>query len=359
MSGKNHNLSATHLAGRNNSNFAVLVVMTALAFYVSYLLIRPFTPALVWSVTLAVVTKRFWQWLERYVRWPNLRAGIAVGTVAVALLAPIVFLVYFSAGEISKTIDQWQGEEHSTFWQNQLGQNPRIEEAWNWISENFDVPAMAQQTARYLQGGAARIFSGLAYTAVQAFLTLFVLYFLYRDEREVLSAVRRFSPMTSSETDQVLHRLRDTILATIYGSVVVALIQGLLGGLIFLVLGVPGAILWGVAMGLLALVPYLGTFVVWMPAAVVLALYGEWGKAGMLVAWGVCVIAMIDNLLYPVLVGNRLNQHTVISFIAIVGGITLFGAAGIVLGPVLIEFTFSLMEIWRRRMNKAATVGTA
>jgi predicted PurR-regulated permease PerM len=107
-------------------------------------------------------------------------------------------------------------------------------------------------------------------------------------------------------------------------------------------------------MGLLAIVPYLGTFVIWGPTAALLALAGHWGKALILAGWGLTAIAMIDNLLYPMLVGHRLRQHTVISFFAILGGVNLFGATGVVLGPVIVSVTFFLFEIWRRRTEHGA-----
>ena len=113
-------------------------------------------------------------------------------------------------------------------------------------------------------------------------------------------------------------------------------------------------------MGLLAVVPYLGAFVVWAPAAVFLAMQGDWGKALLLTAWGTIVVGLIDNLIYPILVGNRLRQHTVLAFLAIVGGIALFGATGIILGPVMVSITQAVLEIWRRRTEHgAAADGTA
>jgi predicted PurR-regulated permease PerM len=97
------------------------------------------------------------------------------------------------------------------------------------------------------------------------------------------------------------------------------------------------------------MVPYMGTFMIWAPTAAILALGGHWIQAVVLVAWGLLVIGLIDNLLYPTLVGGRLRQHTVVSFFAILGGIGLFGASGIVLGPVLVSTTFVLVELWRER----------
>jgi predicted PurR-regulated permease PerM len=105
----------------------------------------------------------------------------------------------------------------------------------------------------------------------------------------------------------------------------------------------------GTAMALMAMVLCVGTFVVWAPMAAFLALNGDWVRALILAGCGVYVIAVIDNLIYPMLVGNRLRQHTVITFLAIVGGIALFGGTGIILGPVVVSLTFFLLEVWRTR----------
>lgn len=102
-------------------------------------------------------------------------------------------------------------------------------------------------------------------------------------------------------------------------------------------------------MALLAVVPVLGAFVVWIPAALFLALAGSWGKALILAVWGGMVVSTIDNLLCPILVGNRLKLHTVLAFISMVGGVILFGPAGLILGPVMFTVTAVLLEIWRSR----------
>jgi predicted PurR-regulated permease PerM len=149
--------------------------------------------------------------------------------------------------------------------------------------------------------------------------------------------------------DQLCHRVSDTIFATVYGTLLVSAAQGLLGGLMFWWLGLPAPLLWGVVMALLAVVPVLGAFVIWVPAALFLALEGSWGKALILTIWGAGVVGTIDNLLRPILVGRRLNQHTVFAFISVVGGVILFGPAGLILGPVIIAITAELLEIWRER----------
>jgi predicted PurR-regulated permease PerM len=150
--------------------------------------------------------------------------------------------------------------------------------------------------------------------------------------------------------DRLFTQIADTVHATIYGTVVVAGVQGTLGGLMFWWLGLPTPLLWGLVMALLAVVPVLGAFIVWIPAAIFLALDGSWGKALILVSWGALVVGTIDNLLYPMLVGNRLKLHTVPAFISLVGGLALFGPAGIVLGPMAVTTTLMLLDVWRTRI---------
>ena len=152
-----------------------------------------------------------------------------------------------------------------------------------------------------------------------------------------------------AETDRLCGRVGDTIYATIYGTLAVSAVQGLLGGLMFWWLGLPAPLFWGVVMALLAVVPVLGAFVVWIPAALFLAMEGSWGKAIILAVWGGVVVGSIDNLLRPVLVGKRLQLHTVFVFISVVGGLLVFGASGLILGPVVLTITTVLLENWRGR----------
>ena len=153
--------------------------------------------------------------------------------------------------------------------------------------------------------------------------------------------------------DRLFSRVGDTVHATIYGTLVVAAVQGTLGGLMFWWLDLPAPLLWGLVMGVLAIVPVLGAFVVWIPAAVFLALDGSWGKALILALWGGVLVGGIDNVIYPILVGNRLRLHTIPAFMAIVGGLIVFGPSGLILGPMTLTVTVLLLEIWRSRSPEA------
>jgi predicted PurR-regulated permease PerM len=168
--------------------------------------------------------------------------------------------------------------------------------------------------------------------------------------------VRSVLPLTHEEIDAMFARVADAVQATVHGSLLVAMIQGAMGGLMFWLLGLPAPVVWGVIMALLAVVPTLGTFVVWLPAAVFLALEGSWEKALVLVGWGALAIGLIDNLLYPFLVGHKLQLHPLAVFFAIVGGLFVFGASGLILGPVVLAVTDAVLDVWRGRTSGGRAV---
>jgi predicted PurR-regulated permease PerM len=151
------------------------------------------------------------------------------------------------------------------------------------------------------------------------------------------------------ESTELLNRIGDTIYATALGRFAVAAIQGVLAGLAFWVLGVPGIVLWAFTTAVLAMIPAFGAFLVWGPIAIYLGLSGHWGKAALLAIWGGLIVSTIDNFLYPILVGTRLRSHTATILISILGGIALFGITGVILGPVVFSVTATLLDFWRDR----------
>ena len=218
----------------------------------------------------------------------------------------------------------------------------------SWMSEG--QIGTSQNGALMAAGTQAGVWLRSAlWAALQVTVALFALFFLFRDQDAVLKTVRSYMPMSDGETTYFFEELRRMTHATIFGNVVVALVQGALGGLMFALLGIPAALLWAVAMALLSLVPNAGAFLIWLPAAVFLAVQGAWGKAIFLTAWGVLVVGTIDNLLYPMLVGKDTRVHTLAVFFSVVGGLLVFGAAGLVLGPTVLAGTLALVNVLKRR----------
>ncbi|HEX5733580.1 MAG TPA: AI-2E family transporter [Blastocatellia bacterium] len=327
----------------------VLVIATALAFYLCYRLVLPFLPALAWALALAVVAHPLHEWIARRIHQANIAAGLSVIIVTIILVAPALFVTERLVREAASGVEIMNAETATGRWRAAVERNPRLAPILHWVETQIDVQGEAQRAVDTIISRLSSFVTGSIWMIVELMITLFTLFFFFRDRRAVLRAMRSLVPLSEPETDEVFSRVADTISATIYGTLVVAFVQGALGGLMFWWLGLPAPLLWGVVMALLAIVPVLGPFVVWVPAAIFLALEGNWGKALILTALGVGVIAVIDNLLYPMLVGKKMRLHTLPVFFAILGGLALFGPSGLILGPVTLAITVALVDVWRRR----------
>jgi predicted PurR-regulated permease PerM len=346
------------VVNRSRGKLYALGVVSLLVVYLAFQLVYPFIPAIVWAVTVAVITHRLSCWVGAHVKSRDRKAAVCTGVVALVILLPIVGIGYVGAQQIGKALHELLNGNFAAQVDTMVADYPQLRQAWESVKKEVSVEN-APQLVNRLQPGAVSAVSVPIYIAVQLLLTLFILYFLYRDEDEAKDGLRSVMPLSEHETDRLLKRVDDTIHATIFGTAVVALVQGAMGGIMFALMGIPGAVLWGVMMGLFAMVPYLGAFVVWGPMAAFLAMQGEWGKAAILTGYGALAIGLIDNLLYPYLVGQRLRQHTVIAFFAILGGVNVFGATGLVLGPVIFSVAFFLFDLWRKRTAHGASAERA
>jgi predicted PurR-regulated permease PerM len=161
-------------------------------------------------------------------------------------------------------------------------------------------------------------------------------------------------PLPDQDSSRLLSWTESAIHATIYGRFAVAAVQGILGGLMFWFLGLGAPLLWGTLMILFSLVPMLGAFIIWVPAAIILTIQGTWVKALILTIWGGLVIGLVDNLLYPLIVGDRLRVHSLLIFFSAIGGLAAFGASGIVLGPVVLAVAMGLIQLWQQRISPEA-----
>jgi predicted PurR-regulated permease PerM len=332
-----------------------LIAATAIVFYLCYLIISPFLSALAWALALAVLAHPLHRWIARRIKRPNLAAALSVLIVSLVIVGPSAFVVHQLASEIARAVHVITNNTETGRWRVIVERNPSLGPALDWIEQHVDLRSEVRQMADAITSRIPSFLTGSAQALAELLITLFVLFYLFRDKQRVLGAVRHVLPLSDTEAEEMFLRISDTIYATIYGTVVVALVQGILGGLMFWWLGLPTPMLWGTVMALLAIVPVLGAFVVWVPAAIFLALEGNWGKALVLTAWGGIVIALIDNLLYPILVGTKLRLHTVPVFIAIIGGLAVFGAVGVILGPVVFAVTLGLIDVWRRRTAHGRT----
>jgi predicted PurR-regulated permease PerM len=343
---------------RDRALTAVLVAATAILLFLCWLLVQPFLAPLAWAIALAVVAHPLHGWIERRIHAPNVAAAIAILVIVVGIVGPTIFVGQNILRETTKGVNALQSSLESGKWREQLKRSPRIGRALEAIEGEAHLGGQLQSAAAELGKRISSVVVSSAWAIVNLLITLFVLFYLFRDRRQATATIRSLVPLSSRETDEVFARVTNTIYATIYGTLVVSAVQGALGGLMFWWLGLPAPVLWGMVMGLLAIIPVLGAFVIWLPAAIWLAATGDWTKAIILTVWGSIVIGLIDNLLYPILVGKRLRLHTVPVFFSILGGLAVFGVAGLILGPVILALTDAILEIWRRRTSSERSVAT-
>jgi predicted PurR-regulated permease PerM len=240
-------------------------------------------------------------------------------------------------------------------WREALPLPAAVRHGVEWVDSHFDLQEQLMQLGQTLASQAGGLLTGSVNLLAQLAMMLFVLFFLYRDRELALSALRRLTPLSSQESDRMLARIRDTILATVNGSLAVAFVQALLAGVMYTALGVPASMVWASATFIVALIPMFGTFMVWGPVALYLLIAGSWVKAVILAGWGMLAVGTIDNLLYPYLVGGRLRLHTLPTFFSVVGGVSVFGPAGLILGPVALAVAMGLLEVWGLRTRGGAT----
>ncbi|PDT53176.1 MULTISPECIES: AI-2E family transporter [Sinorhizobium] len=334
------------LTARRSRSLVILIAIAA-GIVVCYLLAVPFLPALTWALVLAIMFHPLHRRIAKDLRHPEIAAAATVAIAAFIVAVPLMLIAERLVNEAAKGAQIIAEALRTGSWRDAIANYPRIGMVLLWIETQLDLAGLAGNAATLLTNFSAILVRRSVVQIIDLVLTFYFLFYFLRDGREALAMLKNFSPLTSAEMNKLFLRVSETVYAIVFGTFAVAIVQGTLGGLMFWLLGLPSPLLWGLAMGLLAMVPVLGAFIIWIPAALSLALTGEWGKALILTVWGAGVVATVDNLLYPMFVGERLKLHTVVAFMSMIGGIIVFGPAGLVIGPVTFTVTLLLLDIWR------------
>jgi predicted PurR-regulated permease PerM len=326
-----------------------LFLLTVGILVLTVLILRPFFSAIVGAIVLAVVTRRPYDWLTSRIKNRSTCAAIALVAVVLAVIVPTFFLAQELGKQAFTTIAAFRNGAHQEKIAGFIANRPALAARIEDFTNSIDINNAARGTAAYLGGNLAGFLGNSVRIITQLVVMLFLLFFLLRDRALALTSLRSLLPLRDDETSELLRRVGDTVLATALGRLTIAAVQGVLAGLAFWVLGVPGVVLWAFTLAVCAMVPAFGSFLVWGPVAIYLGLTGHWGKAALLAIWGGLIVSTIDNILYPVLVGSHLRAHTATILLSVLGGIALFGPIGIVLGPVLFTITTTLLDIWHTR----------
>ncbi|WP_439621610.1 AI-2E family transporter [Gemmata sp.] len=340
---------------RGRARTAALVALTLIGLTLCVLVAYPFLPALAWAVALAVIVFPIHARVAKVIPNANWAAGVSTAAVVAIILVPVLLLGAQLGREAADAATRAEALAREGRVDAAIDKVSHGRESLEWVRRNVDPEAEARRLITPLTGGATALARGSAWFAVQFLVCVFVLFFAFRDWRHLLAAVEDLSPLAREESDYLFTRVSDSIHATVYATVVTSVFQGLTGGLLFWAVGLPAPVLWGVVMTILGIIPLVGAFLVWVPAALALALDEWWGAAAGIVAWGLLMAGPVGNWLYAHLAGGRMRLHPVPVLIAFVGGLAVFGVSGMVLGPVILAVTMGLIDVWRRRLRSTAT----
>lgn len=340
---------------RRHLSVVVLLVMSAAAAVVLGRFLWPFASGIIIALVLAVLSHPAYAWLRDRMPHARLSALLATGALILLVVVPVAAVSMLVFTSIQGNVDTISGQVGHLFASASPLRHWAERAAGAVGMGDVDVAQAArnqiQQLGGFLAGSTVGLVSGLGGVLLQAGVALFTLYYLLADGPELLGGLSRFVPVDDDLTDALVARSREIIFATVYGHVIVAIIQGVLAGVVWWALDLPGPALWGTVMLIFSLLPAVGPPVVWVPTAVVLALQGDVWRAVALAALGAFVIGTIDNLLRPRLVSDRAQLHPLVGFFSVLGGIVLFGLAGLFMGPIVWVVGQTLLEVTRAALD--------
>lgn len=336
-----------------------IFIVTFLSVYLLYLILVPFLSSILWAILLAIVFYPLFQKFQRrFKKRKVLPALLMTLLVLIAIVLPFTLLMVSLAGDAIGLYHQVEemiktGQLQAYF--------ERIKEipVFRWIlaelgqhidlSQTNPLPLLLNNINRistFIFNQTTVLLKGLSTLIVGFFFTLLSLYYLLKDGSHLFGRLEEIIPLPSRERDLFIQRFKDMIHATIYGGILIAMIQGVLGGLSFWILGLPSPVFWGSAMALFSFIPIGGTALIWGPTAVILLIGGAVLKGLILLGLGILVISMAENILRPLFISTRTNIHPLLLFFAVLGGIQAFGLIGLVAGPLIATLFLTLVEIY-------------
>jgi predicted PurR-regulated permease PerM len=330
------------------------------AVYLCARVLQPFLDVIAWSIVLVITFFPIHRRLMLRTRRPSLSALLSTLLVVLVILVPVLLITGLVINELTSLKGLVQ--ERLKAGADPTGFAP-VHQILEWLNDRFEVDvaeiseAISRHTGQITQAIAkySLVFAGNVTSLIISFVfTVFTVFYLFRDGERLVSGIPSLLPFERLQSESLIRRTRDVIDGSIYGVLVIALLQGGLGALSFFVLGVPSPVLWGLVMSVASMIPLLGAASVWVPAAIYLLAIGSWGKAIILAVFGGLIISSVDNFLRPKLVGERVRLNELVMFFSVLGGLQVFGVLGIILGPVLFAITGALIDTFRQIESTAS-----
>jgi len=346
----------TELAWLEKLTFLLMLGLVTILFFV---LLKPFFGAIFWACIIGLIFYPLYRRLLAVWGQRSNLASLATLTICVVIgIVPILFVFVSFLQEGASLYQRLQSGDLD------FGQHiERVREAFppiqlflerlnfdlNTVKDQFSGAALA--ASRFIAENAVQLGQDTLQFFVSLALMLYVAFFMLRDGQKLVDLLVRALPLGDEREHLLFAKFAEVARATVKGNLVVAVVQGSLGGIIFAILGIPGALLWGVVMTLLSLIPVVGAGLIWGPVAIYLFAIGDWVQGLILTAFGVGVIGLVDNILRPILVGRDTKLPDYLVLLSTLGGFAVFGMNGFVVGPLIAALFVAFWEIFVREFN--------
>jgi predicted PurR-regulated permease PerM len=331
-------------------SFYTLLLMLLMVGYLSFEVVRPFLSSFVWAVFLAVVFYPVYRWAARYTRSKRLGSVITTVLVVFVILGPFTLLLYLLLKEMSflSTYLQNSKFEPKSLLDNHLVHSI-VETIFPFLGlKESELASTARDSITALGKGAAgqipKTAAGLFGAVFNFIFTIIILFILFVDGKEMLDRFLDYLPFSMKRRQKLKEEVKETVSSGIRGGLFTALTHGLLGSGAFAAVGLPSPLLLGLAVGITAFVPLVGSLMIWVPAILYLAFTEHINKAIVLLVVGGTGIMIIDNLLRPFLVRGGTKMPFLLIFFGVIGGLEFFGLMGLVLGPLVLAIFLSLVN---------------
>ena len=327
-------------------SYGALLLLGYLVFRIS----EPFLIPLAWSAVLAIFFFPAFLLLQKRMSVSRAALFCTLG-VTLVLIVPVLLVLLFAGREaleisarIRAAIAGGGGVAELTNFFEQFRHH--LPASLQDIDFMGPLQQGAEKVASYVAGSLAAMLKNLFTFFVDLFILLFALFFVFRDGEQILRAIRHLLPFEKALQDEMLSESRDLIFASVAVALLIAAIQGFLGGTAFAITRLPAPVFMGVLIAFFSIVPVVGSALIWVPAAAWLALDGHWGRALFLVAICGGVAGTADNLVRPLLLRNRTRLNDLLLFISILGGLQVFGLLGLVVGPTIVAAALGVFRVY-------------
>lgn len=344
---------------KNPYTLIFLILASTVTLWLCYVMAKPFLTAILFAAVMAVVFYpvhlRIWGWI----RGANLAAFVSTLLVLLAVILPMVALGTAAKTEIGQGYaflseksaegggwGPWMTQESGKAL-DAVGRHVDL----SGLNVRADLQSRLEALSAWIVRSAADVAKNLGSFVLDASISFFTLFFLFREGRRMKLTIAALLPLDQARVERLFASISDTIFANVYGVLAVAAMQGTLIGAAFAALGLSSPILWGMVTAACSLIPVVGTSLVWLPASIVLVAGGHWVKALILLTWGAGFVSLADHAVRPYVIGGRVKMNTLFVFFSLLGGIRAFGILGIFVGPLILSITFALLGMLREEMR--------